>query len=218
MATKNGTKAAAGEVENKGVVTDDFLPEGWTEVSSSGAPIYKPEAAVAEGKDLEGIAYDVIFARGGASKSEIWEAIVVRATKETVGFKSDGEQVKVMPGEDVIIANSALLAEVARRAQNPRSAQYVKIRPTELKDHATRKGWSFWDFRVAFGPMVDRSKENLQRLPERQDILEHLAAFEEKLKASGEKPEEQDKKILASFHARLRTMQALEASPAQLTV
>lgn len=208
MATKKGET-----VENKAAdVRDDFLPEGWVEVSSSGAPIYKPEAAVAEGADLEGIAYDVIFARGGASKSEIWEAIVVRATKPTVGFKSDGEQVKVQPGEDIIIANSALLAEVARRAQNPRTAQHVKIRPTELKDHATRKGWSFWDFRVAFGPMVDRNKENLLRLPERTDILEHLAAFEEKLKASGEKPEEQDKKILASYHARLRTMQIEAAS------
>lgn len=212
MATKN-TKAA--EMETKGAdVKDDFLPEGWVEVSSSGAPIFKPEAAVAEGVDLEGIAYDVIFCRGGASKSEVWEAIVFRATKPTVGFNSEGQQVKVNAGEDIIIANSALLGEIARRAMNPRVAQYVKIRPTELKDHASRKGWSFWDFRVAFGPTIDRAKENLHRLPERTDILEHLAAFEDKLKASGEKAEEQDKKILASYHARLRTVQAFEASAA----
>lgn len=212
MATKN---AKAAEVEVKGAdVKDDFLPEGWVEVSSSGAPIYKPEAAVAEGADLEGVAYDVIFCRGGASKSEVWEAIVFRVSKPTIGFNSDGQQVKVNPGEDIIIANSALLGEIARRAQNPRVAQYVKVRPTELKDHASRKGWSFWDFRVAFGPTVDRAKENLHRLPERTDILEHLAAFEAKLKESGEKAEEQDKKILASYHARTRTIQALEASAA----
>lgn len=207
--------AKAAEMETKGTdVKDDFLPEGWVEVSSSGAPIYKPEAAVAEGADLEGIAYDVILCRGGASKSEVWEAIVFRATKPTIGFNSEGQQVKVAAGEDVIIASSALLGELARRAQNPRVAQHAKIRPTELKDHASRKGWSFWDFRVAYGPTVDRNKEGLQRLPERTDILEHLAAFEAKLKESGDKPEEQDKKILASFHARLRTMQALEASAA----
>ncbi len=213
-------EAAAGGVANAGAVDgtqvkDDFAPEGWTEVSTSGAPIYKPETGVAEGKDLEGIAYDVIFALGGATDSEVWEAILFRATKETIAFKGE-EQVVVQPGEDVLIPNSALLSEVARRAMDPRNGQYTKIRPTEQKEHASKKTWKFWDFRIAYGPKVDRIKENLHRLPERQDILDRLATFEAKLKAEGKQAIEQDKKILASYHQRLRTIAAETQGAPQL--
>lgn len=204
-------EAAAGGVATAGVdgsqVRDDFTPEGWIEVSTSGAPIYKPETGVAEGKDLEGIAYDVIFALGGATDSEVWEAILFRASKQTIAFKGD-EQVTVEVGEDVLIPNSALLSEVARRAMDPRYGQYTKVRPTEQKEHASKKGWKFWDFRIAYGPKVERAKENLHRLPERQDILDRLATFEAKLKAEGKTAVEQDKKILASYHQRLRTIAA----------
>jgi len=201
---KNGVSAAA--------EADDFLPAGWVEVSTSGAPIYKTEAGLAEGVDLEGVAYDTILCLGGMSDSQVWEAIVVKTSKPTIAFRG-GERVEVAAGEDVIIAHEALLGEVARRAEHPKTAQYVKIRPAELKAHATKKGRNFWDFRIAFGPKVDREKEGLFRMPERLDIHEKLEEFVKSL--AGKAPSETDAKSLAKFEVRKRQMVLAEARAVQ---
>lgn len=203
MAKKSSTEAAA----NTAPVNDGFLPQeaGWVEVSTTGAAIFKPEAAVAEGKPLKGIAYDVILAKGGTSDCKIWEAIVVRTTEPTIGFKGEG-QVVVDAGEDVLIASHAILSDVARRALNPNTAQHVKLMPTEQKVHASNKKWSYWDYRIAFGPIVSRATENLFRLPERDDVLSAMAEYEAGL--GGRAPDDGSKKVLASYHQRLRVLSA----------
>ena len=201
---KVAAKAATATAPTNGAEADDFKPEGWTEVSSSGAPIYKAEAGLAEGVDLEGIAYDTILCLGGASDCGVWEGIMVRATKPTIGFRGD-ERVEVAAGEDVMIPHEALLGEVARRAVM-KQAQLVKIRPSELKQHASKKGWQFWDFRIAFGPKVDREEQQLFRAPERPEIFAKLEEFVANLK--GATPKETDAKILASFAARKRVVEA----------
>lgn len=193
--------------ENVAKANDGFLPSeaGWVEVSTGGAAIYKPEAAVAEGKAIRGKAYDVILAKGGSSDCKIWEAIVIRLDEPTIGFRGE-EQVTVEAGEDILVANHAILSDVARRAIHPRHAQSVKLMPTEQKEHATNKKWSYWDYRIGFGPVVDRFAEGLQRLPEREDILVALAEYEKGL--NGGKPDDGSKKVLQSFHQRLRMLAA----------
>lgn len=187
---------------------NDFLPqgEGWVEVSTSGAPIFKPELAVAEGAFLQGIAYDVILCRGGANECKVWEGILIRLEHPTVAMRGE-EQVTVEAGEDVLVANHAILSDVARRATRPTTAQRVKLQPTEQKEHATNKKWSYWDYRIAFGPVVDRAKEGLDRLPENEPILEILAKFEKGL--GGKAPDQGSKPILQSFHRRLNVLKAM---------
>lgn len=213
--TENPAKQHAGtnevtnmteNVENKGEEKDDFLPEGggWREVDTSGAAIYKPETAVAEGADLEGIPYDVILCLGGASDCGVWEAIVFRATKPTVAFRGE-EQIVVQPGEDVMIANSALLQPIALKAIQHKMLQHVKLRPTEKKEHATNKKWEYWDFRFALGPMVDREKLGLMRAPERPDIFAKMEEFKSKL--NGTQPKREDAKVLASYEMRKRALE-----------
>ncbi len=186
---------------------DGFLPqgEGWVEVSTSGAAIYKPEAAVAEGKAIVGVAYDVILCKGGTSNCKIWEAIVFRLDEPTIGEK-DGEQVEVPAGEDILVPNHAILSDIARRATHPRTAPRIKLLPTEQKETAANKKFHYWDYRIGFGPVVDRAKENLFRIPERQDILQTMHEYVEGLK--GGKPDDGSVKIVQSFKQRLRVLEA----------
>lgn len=189
------------------VKNDGFLPQeaGWVEVSTSGAAIYKPEAAVAEGKALRGIAYDVILAKGGTNACKIWEAIVVRLEEATIGEK-DGEQVEVAAGEDILIANHAILSEIARRAVNPKMVPRIKLLPTEQKETAANKKFHYWDYRIGYGPTVDRFAEGLHRIPERADILQTMHDYVASLK--GGAPDDGSKKIVQSFQQRLRVLEA----------
>lgn len=223
MSKKNGSK---GKIENEGiegageggvVENDDFLVEGLQEVSTAGAAIYKPEVGLAEGKDLYGIAYCTALCLGGVSDSglDVWEAIVFQLLEPTIAMRGE-EQVIVEAGEDVLIANNVLLADVARRADNPRVAQIVKLRPKGRESHATKKGWEYWDFRIALGKTVDRAERGLIIWPERPEIHAKLAEFEKKLKAANQAPLAADAKILSSYHRRMREVAMIEQKSAEI--
>jgi hypothetical protein len=211
MAKKGETMSAAAAT-TAGAPTeeiDNFLPkvEGWVEIDSSGAAVYKPEVGLAEGKALMGIPYDVILALGGAAECKVWEAIVIRVLEPTVGTKG-GEQVVVEAGEDILMPTNALLSDIARAALHPTRVRQVKLMPKGLVDHATKKSWQFWDFRIGLGPFVERAKENLYKFEERADIHEKLLAYEEGLKAGTSKRDDGSERVLAAFHQRLRMLAA----------
>lgn len=210
MAKKN-EKLGASETTNE---PDNFLPGGeWVEISQTGAPIYKPEAGVAEGKPLQGIAYDTILALGGSSNCGVWEAIIVRTTLPTIAFK-DGEQVEVPAGEDVLIAANALLGDVVRASRHGSRVRHVKIQPIEEKEHSKIKGRSYWVYRIGLGPFVDRTAEGLFMLPERADIFEKLAEFEKGLKDKTVDNDPGSAVILQSYRRRLQEMAAVTGNSA----
>jgi hypothetical protein len=118
----------------------DSVPEGFTELVDNRTS-FKPNVAGMEGVTLRGLLVNLQEMPPAATGP--WSAFTIVATAPTKGVDRDGKIVDVKVGEEIIIANTAGLADLIDKARKIDGVHEVILKATGKRDTKNGKMTTF---------------------------------------------------------------------------
>lgn len=108
----------------------------------------------------------------GETRKRAWQAYTLQATAPTKAFDRNGDVVEVQPGEEFIVAATAILKQAIPEAaaNHPEFMAHVQILPTERKPVKNKPNQKMWDYKVGV------STKLVKRSAHAGSILAQLAA------------------------------------------